>query len=237
VSALPLRPLRLLTLAPREVFAGLEHCLGARWRALALIGLGLAFGWWVYVPLHELLHAAACWVSGGTVTRLEIDRLYLGALLARFLPFVRAGSEYAGRLSGFDPHGSDAVRLATDFGPFLLTLWPGVWWLRRAARASRPFLFGAALPWALAPFLSLTGDMYEIGALLVTQLPPWAAAVVATQLRGDDLSLRLTGLAALPQGAPWGGAALAAFVGLCCALALYGAGSLSARLLGQRPLS
>src|SRR5262249_20119331 len=116
-----------------DVLCGLDRCLtGAS--ALPIIGLGLAAGWWLYVPVHELLHAAACAVAGGTVSRLEIDPLYGGSLWARIFPFVTSGSEYAGRLSGFDTGGSDAVYLATDLGPFLLTLVPGVWAMRWTAR-------------------------------------------------------------------------------------------------------
>jgi hypothetical protein len=48
------------------------------------------------------------------VWRLEIDPLYGGALLARWLPFVEAGGEYAGRLSGFDTAGSDATSGVDD---------------------------------------------------------------------------------------------------------------------------
>ncbi|MDP9122753.1 MAG: hypothetical protein M3O15_15515, partial [Acidobacteriota bacterium] len=120
---------RLLTLPGREVVAGLDRCLATGWRGILWVGLGLAAGWWTYVPLHELLHAAACRAAGGTVTRLEIDPLYGGALLARVLPFVAAGRSgpYAGRLSGFDTHGSDLTYLATDLGPFILALLPGVW--------------------------------------------------------------------------------------------------------------
>ncbi len=165
-----------------DAFRGLDRCLDRGIRGLALVLLALVIGWWVYVPLHELLHAAACWAAGGEVTRLEISRQYGGALLARVFPFVTAGSEYAGRLSGFDTHGSDLIYIATDLGPFVLTLFPGVWLLRRAGAAGRPLLFGLALPFALAPFLSLTGDAYEIGSILVTQFPPWGES-----LRGDDV--------------------------------------------------
>ena len=42
-----------------DAFHGLDRCLDRGWRALVLALLGLAAGWWVYVPLHELLHAAA----------------------------------------------------------------------------------------------------------------------------------------------------------------------------------
>ena len=142
---------------------------------LAALALGLVAGWFVYVPLHELLHAAGCAATGGTVSRLEIAPLYGGSLLARLFPWVVSGGDYAGRLSGFDTGGSDLVYLATDLAPFLLTLFPGVWALRRAARAGRGLLFGLAAPFALAPFLSLTGDAYEIGSILATRVPPWTA--------------------------------------------------------------
>src|SRR4029077_20077534 len=157
-----------------DAFHGLDRCLEGGARGLLLAALGLVAGWWVYVPVHELLHAAACELAGGEGTRLEVDRLYRGAQLAWAFPFVVPASDYAGRLSGFDTRGSDGIYLATDFGPFLLTLFPGVWALRRAAAARRAAWFGAALPFALAPFLSLSGDAYEIGSILATRLPPWA---------------------------------------------------------------
>ena len=58
-----------------------------------------------------------------------------------------------------------------------------------SARARRAFAFGASLPVALAPFLSLTGDAYEIGSILVTRLPPWTGPASRQLLRGDDLWL------------------------------------------------
>lgn len=213
-----------------DALHGLDRCLDRGIRGLALVFLGLAVGWWVYVPLHELLHAAACLAAGGEVTRLEIAPLYGGGLLARIFPFVVSGGEYAGRLSGFDTHGSDLIYLATDLGPFLLTLFPGVWLLRRAGAAGRPILFGLALPFALAPFISLTGDAYEIGSILVTQLPPWGEV-----LRGDDLFKKAEELSALPD-APWGGFVLAALVGLAWAVLTCMAGGAVARVLGQVPV-
>ena len=227
---------RLALLPAGDLVRGLDRGLGRDGRGLLAVGFGLLASWWLYVPLHELLHAAACAAAGGKVTRLEIDGLFGGALLARCFPFVVAGSDYAGRLAGFDPHGSDRVRLATDLGPFLLTLFPGVWALRRAARAGRPLLFGAALPFALAPFLSLGGDAYEIGAILVTRWPPWASPAALQLLRGDDLGLALRRLAAAGPHPPWGGAALAAGLGLAWALLTYGAGALVARGLGEPAL-
>lgn len=213
-----------------DAFYGLDRCLDRGVRGLGLALLGLAVGWWVYVPVHELLHAAACLAAGGEVTRLEIAPEYGGGLLARVFPFVVSGGEYAGRLSGFATHGSDLVYLATDFGPFLLTLFPGVWLLRRAGTAGRPVLFGLALPFALAPFLSLTGDAYEIGSILVTQLPAWGET-----LRGDDLVKKAQELAALPDP-PWGGFILATLLGLAWAVLSCAAGGAVARALGQGPV-
>jgi hypothetical protein len=225
----PFRPLH----APfTDVLNGLDRCLDRGARGLLLAALGLLVGWWIYVPLHELLHAAACRAAGGGVTRLEIDRIYGGALLARALPFVVPASRYAGRLSGFDTHGSDLIYLATDLGPFLLTLFPGVWALRRAAAAKREILFGAALPFALAPFLSLGGDAYEIGSILVTRLPPWATPAMRGLLRGDDLGKKVGELAGDP-GAPWGGALLAILLGTLWAFATYALADAVARALGE----
>ncbi|HEX4960953.1 MAG TPA: hypothetical protein VF173_08955 [Thermoanaerobaculia bacterium] len=230
---------KIFALPFRDAVRGLDRCLDAGARGLALAALGLAAGWWLYVPLHELLHAAACRAAGGHVSRLEIDAVYGGALLARVFPFVVPASDYAGRLSGFDTRGSDWVYLATDLGPFVLTLFPGVWALRRAAAASRPLLFGAALPFALAPFLSLTGDAYEIGSIAVTRLPPWTAPAVRALLRGDDVGKKFSELAALstrPTGAPWGGAALAVALGVIWAFLTYALGSAVAVKLGAAPI-
>jgi len=230
------RSLRFFAIPFLDVFHGLDRCLDRGLRDLLLAALGLLAGWWVYVPVHELLHAAACTAAGGEVTRLEIDPLYGAAALARIFPFVAPGSEYAGRLSGFNTRGSDWIYLATDLGPFVLTLFPGVWLLRRAAAARNAILFGAALPFALAPFLSLTGDAYEIGSIAATRLPPWAGAATRELLRGDDV-FRKWGELAHVQGAPWGGALVAAGLGVLWAFLTYGMGDAAARWLGQGPVT
>jgi hypothetical protein len=226
---------RFFVLPLHDTARGLERCLGGGLSALGLALTGLALGWWVYVPVHELLHAFGCWASGGTVSRLEIDALYGGGLLARALPFVVADSAYAGRLSGFDTGGSDLVYLATDLAPFGLTLLPGVWALRAAAGAARPLAFGLALPFALAPFLSLPGDAYEIGSILVTRVPPWNGPETTHLLRGDDLMLK-AGEVAGAGGVAWLGLGLAAAIGLGWAFLTYGAGGALARLLGKGPV-
>jgi hypothetical protein len=219
----------------QDLLRGLDRCLVRGWRGLAGAAVGLLAGWWIYVPIHELLHAAACWAAGGSVSRLEIDRAYGGGLLARMFPFVTPGSAYAGRLAGFDTGGSDLVYLATDLGPFLLTLWPGVWALRAAAAARRPVAFGAALPFALAPFLSLTGDAYEIGSIVTTRIPPWTASALRTLLRGDDLLRIAPGLAGAGPTA-WMGFTVAALLGLLWAFATYAAGGAVAQALGRGPV-
>jgi len=228
-------PIAAVLLPVRDLLRGESRCIARRLDLLLLL-LGVAAAWWLYVPVHELLHALACVVAGGNVSRLEIDPIYGGALLARVLPWVVAGGDYAGRLSGFDTHGSDWIYLATDLGPFLLTIFPGVWALRRAARAGRPLLFGMAAPLAFAPIVSLGGDMYEIGSVLVTRLPPWSAA--ASALRGDDVArvaseLSRTGTAPVT----WLGFAAACVLALLAALALYWAGAGVGRALGEPALS
>src|SRR3954466_15437918 len=232
-----MRPvLRPLITPFTDTLNGLDRCLDRGVRGLLLAALGLLAGWWVYVPVHELLHAAACRATGGEVTRLEIDRIYGGALLARGLPFVVPASRYAGRLSGFETHGNDLIYLATDLAPSLLPLSPGVWALRGAAVARQAVLFGAALPFALAPFLSLGGDAHEMGSSRVTGPPPWRAPARRSLLRGDDIGKKLGELASVP-GAPWGGVLLAVLLGVVWAFLTYGLGDAVARAFKQGPIS
>ena len=223
---------RCAALPLRDLLRGEARCLG-RPSDLVWLLLGGLVGWWLYVPVHELLHALGCLGAGGAVSRLEVAPIYGGAWLARLIPWVVAGGEYAGHLTGFDTGGRDLVYLATTGAPFVLTLLPGVWALRRAARRRRPTLFGLAAPFALAPFLSLTGDAYEIGSILVTRLPPWRAA--AGLLRGDDV-VRVAARLAASGAAPWGGYLAALVAGLVWALATYGLGAAIARGLGEPAL-
>ena len=224
---------RWLTLPFTDVLYGLDRCMAGGWKALVLVTVGLIAGWWIYVPIHELLHAAACLITGGEVSTLEIDPIYFGGLLAAVIPFVEAGGDYAGRLSGFDTHGNDFIYLATVLGPYLLTLLPGVWWLRRAAQARRGFLFGFSLPIALAPLVSATGDAYEIGSILTTLWGPWSGEGSRQLLRGDDLFLKVGELAEQGSAGPWIAAALAAMLGLLWALGSYWLGGKIAHRLGE----
>jgi hypothetical protein len=206
-------------------------------RAFVAVFVGLLLGWWIYVPLHELLHAYGCLVVGGEVTRLEIDVLYGGTVLAKWIPWVVPGSEYAGRLSGFSTGGSDLVYLVTDLAPYLLTLWPGLWAMRLGIRNEWPLLYGAMLTWALAPFISLTGDAYEIGSILLTQIPPWSSERMRDVIRGDDLFLLPARLAdADLAGTAWLGVVLAVFLGALWAFAWWYLASSIAASLGQATL-
>ncbi|RMH21790.1 MAG: hypothetical protein D6696_05045 [Acidobacteria bacterium] len=226
------RPTAFFRRPVRDLLAGLDGVLGGGWGALGRVFAGLAAGWWLYVPLHELLHAAGCVAAGGAVTRLELAPLYGGRLLAAVLPFVVAGGDYAGRLAGFDAGGSDPIYAITVLAPYALTILPGVWLLRRWGARGYALRWGFVLPVALAPFLSLTGDAYELGALAVTQLPPWSAPATAELLRGDDLLERFGRWQETPA-APWLGGLLATLLGVLWAFATYAAGgAVAGRLEG-----
>lgn len=215
---------------PDPPWAGLVAALG-----------GFAAAWWVYVPVHELLHAFGCIVTGGSVTRLEIDARYGAALLQRLFPFVAVGSEYAGQLTGFDTRGNDLIYLATDFTPFLLTILIGVPLLLAAARTTRrgvrsSFLLGVALPVALAPFTNLAGDYYEMGSILLSRAAlPLVPGLDLGRWRSDDLlktanellfqgAFRVTDLVGLTCGA---------LLGAVLAWTTYGLGRTFAGWLGR----
>ena len=177
------------------LLAGVEHTIDLGWRGWLALMLGAAVGWWLYVPLHELAHAFGCLAAGGGVSRLELAPEYGAALLADWLPFVYVGSDYAGQLTGFDTRGSDGIYLITVLAPYALTLFPGVpllLWSSHRSGAASCALFGASLPWALAPLLSLPGDYYEAGAILASRTAAaWSGGALPTHWRSDDLALLL----------------------------------------------
>ncbi|MDX1605921.1 MAG: hypothetical protein R3202_06985 [Candidatus Competibacterales bacterium] len=147
--------------------------------------------WFVYVPVHELLHVAGCLLGGGMVETLELAPLYGGRLLQPLFPFIEPHSDYAGRLSGFDTGGSDGVYLLTVLLPFALTLLPGVPLLQwhGPQRRWRALAAGCGLPLAFAPFISLPGDYYEAGSILVTRVVAafFSPAADPGRWRSDDL--------------------------------------------------
>jgi hypothetical protein len=189
--------LKRLALNPfHDVMAGLSHImLGPKTgKATAVMIVSLVACWFVYVPIHELLHVAGCAVTGGTVKELQVDPMYGGALLAKWFPFVKVGGDYAGRLTGFDTHGSDLVYLATDFGPFVLTILVGVPLVLLSTRQRRPILFAIGVVVGLAPIYQLAWDYFEMGSIIVTGLPAWilGGSVPFQALRSDDV-FRLLG--------------------------------------------
>jgi hypothetical protein len=235
---------RILVLPVADYLAALGACLtGLRPRHVVALVLALVVSWWVYVPIHELCHALGCVITGGEVTRLEIDPLYGAAALQRLFPFVAIGSAYAGQLTGFDTHGSDLIYLATDACPFLLTILVGVPLLRSIrGNAGQPLLaavkLGAAVPLAFAPFVSIAGDYYEMGSIVVSRLIAfWSPSVAVERWRSDDLFELCNRLfrSDAPAGLADGGGVLASLLlGTALAFATYWLGSLCARVLLRR---
>jgi len=202
---------------------------------IALMGLGLLLSWHIYVPIHELLHAFGCWLGGGTVTTLEIAPQYGATWLQQWFPFIQVGSDYAGRLSGFDTGGSDAVYLLTVFMPFVLTIVLGVPLLRlsHGHRVGHALGIGVALPIAYAGFISLPGDAYEMGSILVSRaVIAWGHSGAPERWRSDDLPLLLQQLFGKGDGTAWDALiiALAFSLGLLIVYAIYWAGAALARL-------
>ncbi len=214
-------------------------------RAFVIVLLAGVATWWVYVPVHELLHALGCYVTGGSVSELQIAPRYGGELLARILPFVVGDGDYAGRLSGFDTKGSDFIYLATDAFPFLLSAFIGVPLLKACARGARPALLGIAFVLGLAPFYSLTGDYYEMGSIITTRaiglLHGGEDPAPFVRLRSDDVVKLVTDVSARPgefHAQTGAGAAMAALVITCGlgvgALLAFATYAVGARLTGRR---
>ena len=226
----------------QELLAGLEEVVTRRRRApvaLMLLLVSTTGAWFVYVPIHELLHALGCLATGGTVEELQIQTLYGGALLEMVFPFVRAGGEYAGRLTRFDTGGSDLVYLATDFSPYLLTVAGAFPCLRLSVRKKSVWLLGVGAVLAIAPLLSLPGDYYEMGSIVVSSglalLIPGASPERLAALRHDDLAALLGefGTRFPDHRAGWGAAVSAsAILGFLFASATLAAGRfLAGRIL------
>ncbi|MGD8375440.1 MAG: hypothetical protein PVF68_04805 [Acidobacteriota bacterium] len=179
-------------------------------------------GWVVYVPVHELLHAAGCLACGGRVDELQLRPMYGGTLLDGWIPFVRAGGDYAGRLTGFDTGDSDLVYLVTVAAPFTVSLLAFLL-LRLAPRRGGPIWAGLGTVLLVGILSSIPGDYYELGSILVSD-----ALDVSTNLPRDRLQdLRHDDILVLwrefPRRFPrfrwaWGAAVVAsALVGVCLA--------------------
>ena len=182
----------ILALPFEDFFSGLESCI-AKFSLITIIVLIASFvaSWWIYVPIHELGHAFGCILGGGSVTELQISPMYGASILKEMFPFVTVGSEYAGQLTGFDTKGSDLIYLLTDFFPFLLTIFIGVPLLRSAA-GSKPIWaaikLGFGLPIAFAPFISFSGDYYEMGSIIISKIANLISpGIEALRWRSDDV--------------------------------------------------
>jgi hypothetical protein len=231
--------LRLFATPFVDLFTGLQRLTaGVGARALPLLLLACAAGWWIYVPLHELMHAWGAQLGGATVTRLDIDALYGARLLQRIFPYVQVGSAYAGQLVGFDTHGNDLTYALAVFFPFALTIGIGVPLLFRATTRPLPgigstLLFGLVLPVAWAPILSIGGDFYELGSIAVSR----AAAVLGgngENWRGDDV-VAIAGRN-FSGGFAWfdaAGVAASLLVGIVLAFVTYAAGRAVAASLAR----
>jgi len=214
-------------------------------RGLALAAIGLIVSWFLYVPVHELLHVAGCVATGGTVTRLTLAPIYGASLLKRFFPFIEVAAGAAGdrgaagRLTGFSTNGSDLCYLATDAAPYLLTVIAGVplmrWCARRGAgRGGRAFLAGPAIVIAMAPLIGITGDYFEMGSIIVTS--PLDDRF--HELRSDDLVAIVSEMSA--GRAPGGGAGHAVVgaslvIGILLAGWTWRLGGLLARVMDRFP--
>ena len=236
---------RLVTFVARPLqdwLDALDACVRGP-RPAGIVGgvMSLVLTWWIYAPLHELAHAWGCVLTGGTVTRLEIGEIYGAALLAKIFPYVTVGSEYAGRLSGFDTRGSDVTYLATCALPFVMTVLVGVPLLHAVPRARgwrRGVMLGAALPIAYAPFVSLPGDYYEMGSILVSRIV--AARIPGFPLdrwRSDDLVKLVGSLAVDGRPADVAGVVASLLLGAILAWATYWAGVLVSRALTRSETS
>lgn len=212
-----------------------------RWPYAVILLASAALSWWVYVPLHELAHAYGCILGGGTFSQLDIAPEYGAALLQRLFPFVSVGSDYAGQLRGFE--GSDVAYLLTDFLPFVATIVLGVPLLHSAANPRRrpavqAALFGVSLPIALAPFISLTGDYYEMGSILVSRaVAEFVPGFSASRWRSDDV-FRVASQLFGPDGsgtiADAMGVSASLVVGIVLAFLTYAAGVAWARVITPR---
>lgn len=185
-------------------------------KAIAPMLIAMVITWFIYVPIHEMLHVAGCVGTGGSVDQLEIAPRYGGTILAEHIPFVVSGGDYAGRLSGFDTKGSDLCYLATDFGPFLLTVLFGVALVKMCMKKRRPILFGIAMVVGLAPFYNMPGDYFEMGSIIttrvVTVLTGGGPDIAFVGIRSDDVFTLIQNIFTKPVDlglASWGSVVIA----------------------------
>ncbi|MEM7054619.1 MAG: hypothetical protein AAF446_08745 [Pseudomonadota bacterium] len=173
----------------------LQDFMGRLGHPIAIIWMmiGLLLGWWLYVPIHELLHVAGVVLPGGAVSELQLSPIYAADLLARVFPFVVSGSDYAGQLTGFDTRGSDWIYQSCVLMPYVITVFPGFWlWQKTLSRPGRPGVVtvmaaGALFVLVAAPLISVAGDYYESGSIIGSNLLAGTFDQTADAWRSDDL--------------------------------------------------
>jgi len=180
--------------ARRELSDALSAVLGRggqAWVTAGALVVATLAACWIYVPLHQLLHAWGCLAAGGSVDDLPIAPLFGGALLERLVPFVTVGGNAAGRMTRFDTGGSDLVSLVTLAAPYLLTVGAAFPLLRSARRRRSALAASAGIVLIAAPLVGLAGDYYEMGAILVSAVGHGHAAGTpwATLRHGDLLAI------------------------------------------------
>ena len=168
---------RFFRLPVDDMLSAMEHLMtrGHPARSMAPMFATMLVTWFVYVPIHELLHAYGCIWTGGTVEELFIQGKYGGGLLKQWFPFVVTGGDYAGQLTKFT-RDDDLIYFSTVFAPFLLTVFIGVPLVRVCTRRRHTWLFGSSVVLGLAPFYNVPGDYYEMASILFTRLLTFAAA-------------------------------------------------------------
>ena len=160
----------------RAPFDDVMNCLGHimipgnPFKVLGPMLISMIVTWFIYVPIHEMLHVVGVVAPGGEVSVLEVAPRYGGTILAKHIPWVVSGGDYAGRLSGFDTKGSDLIYLSCVFMPFVLTVLIGVPLIKLCMRRRRPILFGSAMVLGLASFYNMPGDYFEMGSIITTRV-------------------------------------------------------------------
>lgn len=140
----------------------------AGYKGLFKILLGLILFWHLYVPVHEFLHVAGCFLGGGDVEALALKPQYGGLILQKLFPFVIPESEYAGRLTGFKTPNSWTYAMV-DLFPYILSFF-GITLIEYCRRKKMAVLLGLGIILAFAPFMSISGDYYEAVSLATTQM-------------------------------------------------------------------
>lgn len=163
-----------LVIPVRTFGRSLKFCLDAleqimakgRMIDVAWLMLSLTLFWFIYTPVHELLHVAGCLVSGGSVSELALAPQYGGRLLQNVFPFIRPESNYAGQLTGFTTPSIWSY-FVTDMAPYVLSLL-GLPLLAVAGKRRSAWIAGPGFLLAFVPFMSIPGDLYEAVSLLTS---------------------------------------------------------------------